>query len=158
MREVQARPLVAVIGASQATPQETAWAREVGRRIAGAGRVLVCGGLGGVMAAACEGACRAGGETIGLLPGRDPAAANRWVRVPIATGLGEARNALIAQAAPGAIAIGGGWGTLSEIALFCRLGKPVVSLGSWRPSETVLEADDPAQALERLLAALAHPA
>ncbi len=121
-------PLIAVVGGSTCTAQEAEWARAVGRLLAQAGAVLVCGGLGGVMAAAAQGAHSAGGLTIGLLPGSDPAAANPDIVVAIPTGLGELRNALLVRAAGAVIAIGGGWGTLSEIALARRIETPVVGL------------------------------
>ena len=121
-------PLVAVVGGSECTPQEAEWAGTVGRLIAARGGVLVCGGLGGVMAAAAQGAKEAGGLTVGILPGADPADANASIDVALATGMGEMRNALIVRAAQAVIAIGGGWGTLSEIALARRIDTPVVGL------------------------------
>ncbi|MGH7645651.1 MAG: TIGR00725 family protein [Gemmatimonadales bacterium] len=123
------RPIVAVIGGSTCTADEAAWAVEVGRRLAEQGAILLCGGLGGVMEAAARGSkAVAGGLAIGVLPGSDPADANRFIDVPLATGMGEMRNALIVRAARAVIAIGGGWGTLSEIALARRIGTPVVGL------------------------------
>jgi len=121
-------PLVAVVGGAECTPQESEWAGAVGRLIAERGAVLVCGGLGGVMAAAARGAKEAGGLTVGILPGADPADANASIDVALATGMGEMRNALIVRAAQAVIAIGGGWGTLSEIALARRTDTPVVGL------------------------------
>lgn len=103
----------------------------VGRGLASAGAVLLCGGLEGVMEAACEGAHAAGGLTVGLLAGDDRSAANPYVGVALATGLGELRNGLIVRASDAVIAIGGGWGTLSEIAFAMRTGRPVVALSSW---------------------------
>ncbi|HWH29248.1 MAG TPA: TIGR00725 family protein, partial [Mycobacteriales bacterium] len=97
-----------------------------------AGAVLVCGGLGGVMAAACAGAAAAGGVTVGLLPGDDRGAANPHVTVALPTGLGELRNGLLVRCCDAVIGIGGGWGTLSELALARRTGVPVVLLGSWQ--------------------------
>jgi uncharacterized protein (TIGR00725 family) len=122
------RPLIAVVGGSVCTPQEAEWAAAVGRLVAEAGAVLLCGGLGGVMEAAARGAKAAGGVTVGLLPGSDPAAANPSIDIALATGLGEMRNALLVRAAGAVIAIGGGWGTLSEIALACRMRTPIVGL------------------------------
>ncbi len=121
-------PLVAVVGGSACTAQEAEWATAVGRLIAERGAVLLCGGLGGVMEAAARGAKAAGGLTIGILPGDDPADANASIDVALATGMGEMRNALIVRAAQALIAIGGGWGTLSEIALARRTNTPVVGL------------------------------
>ena len=106
-------------------------AEAVGRELAARGVVVVCGGLGGVMEAACRGAKEAGGHTVGILPGADRAAANPFVDRAVPTGLGEARNALVVRAADALIAVGGGYGTLSEIALALKAGKRVVGLGSW---------------------------
>lgn len=125
------KPMIAVCGAGQCDAAIAALAETVGRAIAAAGATLVCGGLGGVMAAACRGARAAGGVTVGILPGNDAGAANPDVLVPIATGLGEARNAVIVSSADVVIAIGGEYGTLSEIALARKLGRPVIGLRSW---------------------------
>lgn len=123
------RPLIAVVGGSTCTAEEAAAAAEVGRLLAEAGAVILCGGLGGVMEAVAKGAQAAGGGiTVGLLPGNDPTDANPAIDVPLATGMGEMRNALIVRAARAVIAIGGGVGTLSEIALAVRIGTPVVGL------------------------------
>lgn len=144
---------VAVVGPGEATADEARTAEDVGRLLADAGAVLVCGGLGGVMEGACRGAKSAGGTTVGILPGPDRAAANEFVDVAIATGLGEARNALVVRAADALIAIGGSWGTLSEIALALRTGKRVVGLGTWDlPEEGVQPAADPAEAVKAALA------
>jgi uncharacterized protein (TIGR00725 family) len=122
---------VAVCGASDPEPGQRELAREVGRRLAQASAVVLCGGLGGVMEAASEGASRAGGTVVGILPGDDRAAGNPHLGLAIATGLGEARNAVLTSAADSVIAIGGGWGTLSEIGLARRKGRPVVGLDTW---------------------------
>jgi uncharacterized protein (TIGR00725 family) len=122
---------VAVVGSGSAPDHHLALAEEVGALVAGSGAVLVCGGLGGVMSAACRGAVGAGGVTVGLLPGGDRSAANPFLTVAVPTGLGEARNALVVRAADVVIAVGGGWGTLSELALAKRQGVPVVLLDSW---------------------------
>ena len=123
-------------------------AEEVGTLLARAGAVLVCGGLGGTMEAACRGARAEGGVTVGLLPGADRAAANAFVSVPIATGLGELRNGLIVRTADAVIAIGGppSMGTLSEIALALRAGTRVVGLGTW-DIEGVATASSPEEAV-----------
>jgi uncharacterized protein (TIGR00725 family) len=140
---------VAVCGPASATEQEVEWAEQVGRKLGEAGAVVVCGGLGGVMDAAARGAAGAGGTVIGILPGEDRLGASQHLTVAIPTGMGEARNALIARAADAVIAIGGEWGTLSEIALARKLGKPVVGLQTWElgdrakgvtPVDTVDEA------------------
>jgi hypothetical protein len=119
---------VAIVGPGDRAPDD---AFEVGRLVAERGAVVVCGGLGGAMEAACRGARAGGGTTIGILPGLDRAEANAWVDVALPTGLGEARNALVVRAADVVIAVGGGYGTLSEIALALKAGKPVIGLGSW---------------------------
>ena len=111
---------------------------------------MVCGGLGGVMEAACRGAKKAGGLTVGILPGTDRAAANAFVDVAVPTGLGEARNALVVRAADALIAVGVGYGTLSEIALALKAGKRVVGLDSW-DIEGILAAADPQAAVAALL-------
>jgi uncharacterized protein (TIGR00725 family) len=126
-------PYVAVVGAGDVldgSPEAEA-AEAVGRLVAEAGAVVVCGGLGGVMAAACRGAAGAGGTTVGILPGSSRTDANPWVSVALPTGLGEARNALVVRAVDVLVAVGGGYGTLSEIALALKAGKRVIGLGSW---------------------------
>jgi uncharacterized protein (TIGR00725 family) len=131
-------PLVAVVGPGEgATEEMCALATRVGRLLAGRGAVLLTGGLGGVMAAAARGARDGGGIAVGLLPGTDRAAGNADNTVAIATGLGQARNALIVRAADAVIAVGGSWGTLSEIALCRRVGKPVVCLRGWQILDSV---------------------
>lgn len=125
-------------------------AEAVGRELAARGAVVVCGGLGGVMEAACRGAKGGRGRTVGILPGTDRAAANAFVDVAIPTGLGEARNALVVRAADALIAVGGGYGTLSEIALALKAGKPVVGLDSWG-IDGVVAAADPAGAVAAVL-------
>lgn len=122
---------MAVVGPAEAGPEVEEQAAAVGRALAGAGAVVVCGGLSGVMAAACRGAKEAGGTTLGILPGTDRSAANPWVDVAVATGMGEARNALVVRSADAVVALGGGYGTLSEIALALKTGRPVVGLGTW---------------------------
>ncbi|MCX5889874.1 MAG: TIGR00725 family protein [Deltaproteobacteria bacterium] len=119
---------VAVIGGSQATPEVAALAREVGREVARKGAVLLCGGLGGVMAAAAQGASEAGGVSLGILPEADRSRANPYLTYSIATNLGHARNILIAHSADGVIAVDGDYGTISEAAIALKLGKPVVAL------------------------------
>jgi uncharacterized protein (TIGR00725 family) len=113
--------------------------------------VLVCGGLGGVMEAACRGARSEGGTAVGILPGLDRGAANQHVSVAVATGLGEARNALVVRAADALIAVGGAYGTLAEIALALKGGKAVVGLGTWE-IEGVERAEGPESAVESALA------
>ena len=145
---------VAIIGGHQCSPQEADWAETVGRALAERGAVLVCGGRGGVMEAACRGAQQAGGVTIGILPGAEASEANPHVTIPIVTGMGEARNAIIIRTAQAVIAIGGGYGTLSEIGFALRQGLPVAGLDTWelkRARETVTaiyRAKSPEDAVE----------
>ena len=141
---------MAVVGPGDAGDDVAAQAEAVGAALAAGGAVVVCGGLGGVMAAACRGARSAGGTTVGLLPGDDHRAANQWVDVAVATGLGEARNALIVRTADAVVALAGGYGTLSEIALALKMGRPVVGLGTWDVAG-VEEAATPAEAAARAL-------
>lgn len=126
------RLAIAVIGQSKATPKLKAIAAAAGREIARRGAVLVCGGLGGVMEAACGGAKAEGGLTVGIIPGEDPKSANRHVDIVIPTGIGYARNVLVATAGHGVIAIGGSVGTLSEIAFALTRKLPVAAIGSWK--------------------------
>jgi uncharacterized protein (TIGR00725 family) len=154
-------PMVAVVGpGADATDEQCALATEVGRLLAERGAVLLTGGLAGVMAAAARGARDGGGLAVGLLPGTDRAAGNADNTVAIATGLGQARNALIVRAADAIIAVGGSWGTLSEIALCRRSGKPVVCLRGWQVLDAAGEqvpldvADTPEQAIQLLAPAL----
>ncbi|HSO98850.1 MAG TPA: TIGR00725 family protein [Solirubrobacteraceae bacterium] len=143
-----------MIGASRADAATIETAREVGERLAAAGAILLTGGRGGVMEAASRGAAQGGGMTVGILPGCDRAQANQWVRVAIPTGLGELRNGLLVRAADALIAVGGGYGTLSEIALGLQANKVVIGLGSWS-IDGVRAADSPAQAVGWALAAAA---
>ena len=122
---------IAVVGPGDASAAELGEAEEAGAAIAEAGAGLVCGGLGGVMEAACRGARSRGGLTVGLLPGTDREDANGWVVLALPTGLGEARNALVVRAADAVVAIGGGWGTLSEIGLALKAGVPVLGVDTW---------------------------
>ncbi|MFV9505268.1 MAG: TIGR00725 family protein [Oscillochloridaceae bacterium umkhey_bin13] len=140
--------VIAVCGSGAEDAHLNTQAEAVGRLIAQRGATLICGGLGGVMAAACRGASQAGGLTVGILPSADPTTANPHVQVAVATGLGHARNAIIVQSAAAVIAIGGEYGTLSEIALARKVGRPVVGLDSWPLGEPHLTtAGDPETAV-----------
>ncbi|MGP0044414.1 MAG: TIGR00725 family protein, partial [Syntrophobacteraceae bacterium] len=121
-------PIIGVVGPGTSQPELTELAEEVGREIARKGAVLVCGGLGGVMAEAARGAKEIGGVTLGILPGSETSDANEFIDFPIATNMGHARNSIIVHTADVLIAIGGGYGTLSEIALALKIGKAVVAL------------------------------
>jgi uncharacterized protein (TIGR00725 family) len=135
-------PYVAVIGASNATEWELATAERVGRLLADAGCVLVCGGLGGV--------------SIGILPGDDRVDASRHLTVAIATGFGEARNAIVARSADAVIAVGGEFGTLSEIALALKMGTPVIGVGTWElgrddlAKDPIVRVETPEEAIREL--------
>lgn len=148
---------IAVIGPSDAPEQIVTLAEDAGRLVAEAGAVLVTGGGSGAMEAACRAAKQAGGRTLGILPGTSRTEANPYVDVSIPTGMGEMRNALVVRCADGLIAVGGGYGTLSEIALALRLGKPVVAVRSWVASSewsgpaALPAADTPGEALQLLL-------
>jgi uncharacterized protein (TIGR00725 family) len=145
---------VAVIGGGHAPTEECDQAARVGRALAEAGAVVVCGGLGGVMEAACRGAHDGGGTSIGILPGSDRDAANAYVDVAMATGMGEGRNVLVVRSADAVVAVGGEFGTLSEVALALQAGIPVIGLGTWelvkggRPVPGVLAASNPEQAAD----------
>lgn len=147
MSTVAARPWrIALCAPGDPSETERVAAESVGRLLAERGCTLVCGGLGGGMAAACRGAKEAGGTTVGILPGYDDKAANPWIDHVVCTGLGQARNAVVAATGQALIAVGGGFGTLSEIALGLRLGRPVVLLGGW---SGLLTGEDARQAGDR---------
>ncbi len=138
---------VAVIGAGTAAAPVEEAAYAVGRCVAEGGAVLITGGLGGIMAAAARGCRDGGGTSVGLLPGREPREGNAWTDLPLATGMGEGRNVLVVRAAEAVIAVGGEWGTLSEIALARKIGRPVVILGEPPVAGVALPvADGPAAA------------
>lgn len=140
-------PVVAVIGAGECDASLFKLAREVGRRLAEAGCIVVSGGLGGVMEAASRGASEAGGLVVGIVPGADPSAANEHVTLAVATGMGDARNAILANTAAAFIAVAGEHGTLSEIAFALKRKKRVVSLGSWEVDPAVEVASSPEEAV-----------
>jgi uncharacterized protein (TIGR00725 family) len=144
-----------VAGGGVCNRRTAALAHAVGRELALRGAVLVCGGLGGVMASAARGAAEAGGTVVGLLPGYRAAAGNRHLTIAIPTGLGHARNVLVAAAGDALIALPGEHGTLAEIALARVLGRPVVVVGAWRGLRGVLRAATPAEAVRRALAVAA---
>lgn len=135
-------PYVAVVGPSAGTPAELALGEAVGRGLAEAGAVLVCGGMGGVMEAAAGGAMKAGGKTVGILPTGSRLEGNPYLTIAIATGMGEARNAIVVRTADVVVAVHGEFGTLSEIALALKMGKPVVGLGTWELRKAGEAVDD----------------
>lgn len=138
---------IAVVGGSEASPDVLERAERVGAVVAEAGAILVCGGLEGVMEAASRGAHRAGGVVLGILPGESRSAANPFVTVAVATGLGHFRNYLVVSTADAVIALEGKHGTLSEIAMALTLGKPVIALGPWSV-EGVQSAATPEEAVK----------
>lgn len=147
--------IIAVIGAGEPSNEVADLAENVGRELGKWGITLVCGGLGGVMEAACRGAKSAGGTTIGVLPGSDPTVANRWVDYPICTGLSYARNVIIVKTGRAVIAVGGAYGTLSEIGHALSDGIPVVGLRTWglipgdvAPDSSILVAENASEAVE----------
>jgi len=154
--------IIAVIGASQCSSQEAGLAQEVGRELARRKITLICGGLGGVMEAACQGARMEGGTTVGILPGDDHRRANPHVQIPIVTGMGHARNVLVVKSARAVIAIGGRFGTLSEVAHALISGIPVIGLNTWslwksgQEDDSIIPARDAAEAVEKAVAMAAE--
>jgi len=148
---------IAVIGGGQCSKEEAKLAEEVGRELARQGAILVCGGLGGVMEAACKGASSQGGITIGILPGDSRQTANPYIQIPIVTGMGYARNITVVKSAQAVIAIGGNYGTLSEIAHALQSGIPVIGLNTWslsrngQPDDSIILAQSPAEAVNKAL-------
>ena len=151
------RIFIAVIGASKATPEETRLAEEVGKELALRQVTLVCGGMGGVMEAACRGASLNGGLTIGILPGNSREEANPYVQIPIISSIGFARNVMVVKSAQAVIAVGGAYGTLSEIAYALQSALPVITLNSWSMSQNgkadaaVIEAGNALEAVTMAL-------
>jgi uncharacterized protein (TIGR00725 family) len=143
---------VGVVGASQATPQDMEDAEAVGRLLGERGAYVVCGGRGGVMAAASKGCAESGGTVIGVLPGDDRSDANQWVSVAIPSGLGELRNGLIVRTSDVLIAVGGSYGTLSEVALGLQAGLKVFGLHTWG-IDGITAVDTPGEAVDLALAA-----
>jgi uncharacterized protein (TIGR00725 family) len=133
--------IIGVIGDSSCPPEEAKLAESVGELLAQQGATIVCGGLGGVMEAVCRGAKSKGGLTVGILPGKNSSMANSWVDIPVVTGIGEARNVAVVKSAQAVIAIGGGYGTLSEIAYALKSSIPVIGLDTWSLSRDGREDD-----------------
>ncbi len=150
--------IIGVIGSSVAEPDILALAEEVGREIARNGVAVVCGGLTGVMEAVCRGARRESGLTIGIIPSDNKADANPFVQIPIVTGMGMGRNVMLVKTADALIAVGGEYGTLSEIAHALNIGKKVIGLRTWklerahtRPIPNLVEVDSPKEAVKLAL-------
>jgi len=148
------RPIIGVIGTGKSTPALDALAREVGREIARYGAILVCGGLGGVMEAAAAGAKEVGGITVGILPGPGVEDANPYIDLPIATNMGQARNAVIVHTADVLIAVDGEYGTLSEMAMALKIGKPVIALKPRFSIPGVVVVEHPGEAIEKAISVL----
>lgn len=145
--------LIGIIGGGECSEEIARMSEEVGEELARRGAVLICGGHGGVMEAVCRGAKREGGLTIGILLGTDPGEANPYIDIPIATGLGQARNLVIVNAAAALIAIDGEYGTLSELGFALKLGKRVIGLEAWEVPGVIV-AKDPKEAVELALQGL----
>jgi uncharacterized protein (TIGR00725 family) len=156
-------PYVGVAGASQPDAHLVALAEALGRRLAEAGATVLCGGGTGVMTAVCRGAREAGGMTVGLLPGADRSGGNPYLTVALPTALGEGRNLLLVRASDALVAVGGGFGTLSEIALALRIGVPVVGLATWgltlagKPVTAFPVVESPEEAARLALEAVQNP-
>ena len=148
---------IAVIGGGRPTSEEVKEAEEIGRELARQDVVLICGGLGGVMEAACLGASAENGMTVGILPGDSRRTANQYVRIPIVTGIGYARNVAVVKSAHAVIAIGGSYGTLTEIGHALQSGIPVIGLNTWvisrngREGSSIIPAKTPAEAVRKAL-------
>ncbi|GAG90417.1 unnamed protein product [marine sediment metagenome] len=151
------KKFIAVIGGGQCSKEEARQAEEVGRELARRGVILVCGGLGGIMEAACRGASSEGGVTIGVLPGDNSQSANPYVQIPIVTNMGYARNIAVVKSAQAVIAIGGSYGTLSEISHALQSGIPVIGLNTWSLSrnnqqdKSIIPAQSPTEAVDKAL-------
>lgn len=142
------RVFIGIIGAGDCSEDVYKLAEQVGERVAKAGAVLICGGLGGVMEAASKGAKKRGGTTIGILPGIDKDHANPYVDFPIVTGLGEGRNLLVVRNSDVVIALPGKYGTLSEIGFCLALGKTIIGISTWDVSEAIIKAKNPEEAVK----------
>jgi uncharacterized protein (TIGR00725 family) len=149
--------IIAVIGDSSCSPEEAKLAETVGELLAQQGVTVICGGLTGVMEAVCRGAKSKGGLTVGILPGQDSSMANPWVDIPVVTGIGEARNVVVVKSAQAVIAIGGSYGTLSEIAYALKSGIPVIGLNTWslsrngREDNSIIRVQNATEAVDKAI-------
>jgi uncharacterized protein (TIGR00725 family) len=154
---VSHKMIIGVIGDSSCSPEEAKLAESVGELLAQRGATIVCGGLGGVMEAACRGAKSEGGVTVGILPGKNSNMANPWVDIPVVTGIGEARNVAVVKSAQAVIAIGGSYGTLSEIAYALKSSIPVIGLNTWslarngRADDSIIRVQSAADAVDKAI-------
>jgi uncharacterized protein (TIGR00725 family) len=149
--------IIGVIGDSSCSPEEAKLAETVGELLAQRGVTVICGGLGGVMEAVCRGAKSKGGLTVGILPGQDSGMANPWLDIPVVTGIGEARNVVVVKSAQAIIAIGGSYGTLSEIAYALKSSIPVIGLNTWslsrngREDDSIIRAQSATEAVDKAI-------
>jgi uncharacterized protein (TIGR00725 family) len=154
---INKQKIIAVIGGGQCSKEEAKIAEEVGRQLARQGAILVCGGLSGVMEAACKGASSEGGVTIGILPGESRQSANPYVQIPIVTGIGYARNITVVKSAQAVIAVGGSYGTLSEISHALQSSIPVIGLNTWtlsrngKQDDSIIPAQNATEAVAKAL-------
>jgi uncharacterized protein (TIGR00725 family) len=148
---------ISVIGASNCSAKESKLAEEVGRELARRGAIVICGGLNGVMEAVCRGAKSEGGLTVGILPGNNRRDANPYVDIPIITGIGYARNSIVAKSGQAVVAVGGKYGTLSEIAYALQDKIPVIGLGTWKlatiksKDESIIIANNASDAVDKAI-------
>jgi uncharacterized protein (TIGR00725 family) len=157
IRMTKKQPIIAVIGGGSCNQEEARLAEEVGRELAKRGATLVCGGLGGIMEAACKGVSAEGGITIGILPGDDRKSANPYVQIPIVTNMGHARNVAVVKSGQAVIAVGGNYGTLSEISHALQSGIPVIGLNTWsiarrgKEDKAIVRAKSAAEAVDKAM-------
>jgi uncharacterized protein (TIGR00725 family) len=155
------KKVIAVIGGGQCSPEEAKLAEAIGRELAKRGAILICGGLSGIMEAACRGASSEGGITIGILPGDNSRQANPYVQIPIVTNIGYARNVIVVKSAQAVIAIDGSYGTLSEIGHALQFNIPVIGLNTWslsingQPDNSIILAKDPTEAVDKAFNSIA---
>ena len=155
------KKVIAVIGGGQCSPEEAKLAEAIGRELAKRGAILICGGLSGIMEAACRGASSEGGITIGILPGDNSRQANPYVQIPIVTNIGYARNVIVVKSAQAVIAIDGSYGTLSEIGHALQFNIPVIGLNTWslsrngQPDNSIIQAKDPPEAVDKAFNSIA---
>jgi uncharacterized protein (TIGR00725 family) len=149
------KPRIGVIGASEVKAEEYKAAELVGKEIAKRGGIIICGGMGGVMEAVSKGASSQGGLVVGILPDKNDKEANKYVDIPIVTGFGHGRNIIVVSSSQVIIAIGGSFGTLSEISFALRLSIPVIGLNTWNVSEEIIKSESPLQAVDKAFSYIA---
>ena len=154
IRQIPLMRRIGIIGAGLCDPEFSVLAEEVGQRVAERKAILYCGGLGGIMEAAARGAVRAGGITVGILPGVKATDANPYIRIPVATGMGHARNVILVRSCEVLIAISGSYGTLSEIAMALKMWKPVVGLKTWSNLPDIHYVNSAEEAVEKAFSLL----